>query len=142
MEERKIRKDPEEDKEVAKRMRRTQWLIGIIVCLMCMTGCSKEITEGEIYDKEFKEETTTVIMTPIVHTNGKTTSTSIIPIVHRYPDRWCIRIRSLERNEDGDYETAEYYTTEEVFNECDIGDIFSYDEDRDYSEEPVEKERR
>ena len=23
-----------------------------------------------------------------------------------------------------------------------LGDIFSYDEDRDYSEEPVEKERR
>ena len=42
---------------------------------------------------------------------------------------------------DGDYDTADYYTTEEVYNSCEVGDMFSYDENRDCEEEPVEKSK-
>ena len=48
---------------------------------------------------------------------------------------------TIEKNDDGDYDTADYYTTEEVYNNCKVGDMFSYDEDRDSEEEPVEKSK-
>lgn len=116
----------------------------IFISLMCLTllaGCEQKITEGEIYEKEFRPEETEVIIVPMVHTNGKTSYTTPMPIVHHYPDRWRIAIRSIEKNDDGDYDTADYYTTEEVYSNCKVGDMFSYDEDRDCEEEPVEKSK-
>ena len=112
-----------------------------LVSTLFLSGCSEKITEGEIYEKEYKPEKTSIVTVPIVHTNGKSTYTTIIPVTYHYPDRWCIRIRSLNKDEGGEYKTAEYYTTEEVYNECEIGDLFVYDEERDYEEEPVEKEK-
>lgn len=108
---------------------------------MLLGGCGQKLTEGEIYEMEFLPEYTQTVLVPIVHTNGKTSYTTLIPIIQHYPDRWKICIRSLEKSKDGDYETAIYYTTEEVYNECSVGDMFSYDSKRDYDEEPVKKEK-
>lgn len=116
-------------------------IFALFACLILLTGCSQKITEGEIYEKEFRPEKTEVLIVPMVHTNGKTSYTTPTPIVHHYPDRWRIAIRSIEKNDDGDYDTADYYTTEEVYNNCKVGDMFSYDEDRDSEEEPVEKSK-
>lgn len=119
-------------------------LIVTVVCVMMfmLVGCGEKITKGEIYYKEFEPETTTTGLIPIVHSNGKTCYTTYIPIFYHYPDRWCIKIRSLNKNKDGEYDKATYYTTEEVYNSCNIGDIFEYDENRDFDEEPVTKEEK
>lgn len=77
----------------------------------------------------------------MIHTNGKSLYTTYVPVTHHYPDRWRISIKSIEKNDDGDYDTADYYTTEEVYNSCEVGDMFSYDENRDCEEEPVEKRK-
>ena len=77
----------------------------------------------------------------MIHTNGKSLYTTYVPVTHHYPDRWRISIKSIEKNDDGDYDTADYYTTEEVYNNCEVGDMFSYDENRDCEEEPVEKSK-
>ena len=100
----------------------------LFACLILLTGCSQKITEGEIYEKEFLP-------------NGKSLYTTYVPVTHHYPDRWRISIKSIEKNDDGDYDTADYYTTEEVYNSCEVGDMFSYDENRDCEEEPVEKSK-
>lgn len=129
--------------EIPMRRRISRILIGaaLCACLIC-SGCSEKIREGEIYEKEYKPEKTIVNIVPIIHTNGKTASTTCIPMIYHYPDRWCVRIRSFEKNEDGKYETAQYYTTKEVYDKCRIGDIFSFEEDRDLENEPVEKKRK
>lgn len=116
-------------------------LLTLIICCICLTGCGEKITEGEIYEKEFLPEETQVMIVPMVHTNGKTSYTTYMPVTHHYPDRWRISIKSLEKNEDGEYDTADYYTTEEVYNRCEVGDMFSYEKNRDYAEEPVEKSK-
>lgn len=113
----------------------------LLTCLILLTGCGQKITEGEIYEKEFLPEETITIIVPMIHTNGKTSYTTYVPVIHHYPDRWRISIKSIEKNEDGEYDTANYYTTEEVYNSCKVGDMFSYDENRDYKEEPVEKSK-
>ena len=113
----------------------------LFACLILLPGCSQKIAEGEIYEKEFLPEETRTIIIPMIHTNGKSLYTTYVPVTHHYPDRWRISIKSIEKNDDGDYDTADYYTTEEVYNSCEVGDMFSYDENRDCEEEPVEKSK-
>lgn len=125
--------------EVSTRVKKIIFVL--FACLILLTGCSQEITEGEIYEKEFLPAETRTIILPMIHTNGKSSYTTYVPVTHHYPDRWRISIKSIEKNGDGDYDTAEYYTTEEVFNSCEVGDMFSYDENRDCEEEPVEKSK-
>jgi hypothetical protein len=108
--------------------------------LFSICGCGHKLTEGEVYDKEFKEARTQVMVVPIVHSNGKSTYITTIPYVYYYPDRWIIRIR--EPNGDGTYVTDEYYTTKEVYDSVNIGDTFSYDPDRDFENEPYTRERQ
>ena len=113
----------------------------LLTCLILLTGCGQKITEGEIYEKEFLPEETITIIVPMIHTNVKTSYTTYVPVINHYPDRWRISIKSIGKNEDGKYDIADYYTTEEVYNSCKVGDMFSYDENRDYKEEPVEKSK-
>ena len=57
-------------------------VIGALICLLLVVslcGCSNEITEGEVYEKEYREAHTTVMMLPLVISNGKTTKTTMIP---------------------------------------------------------------
>ena len=72
-------------------------LLTLIICCICLTGCGEKITEGEIYEKEFLPEETQVMIVPMVHTNGKTSYTTYMPVTHHYPDRWRISIKSLEK---------------------------------------------
>lgn len=111
----------------------------LLTSFVLLTGCSSKITEGEIYKKEYQPEETIMIMTPMIHTNGKSSYTTYIPMFYHYPDRWCIWIKATEKNVEEEYDTAKYYTTEEVYESCDIGDLFSYEEGRDSNEEHVEK---
>lgn len=112
-------------------------IIAIVGLSLFLTACSK-IMEGEIYEKEFVPERTWVSMVPIVHTDGKTTFTTMIPIIYHHADEWVIRIRSLDGKD-----TATYYVKEDVYNACEVGMMFEFDEKRgDLSQEPLEKERQ
>lgn len=123
-------------------MKIKRWVGLFLVGTLTLAGCGqKKITEGIIYQKEFKPERTSTTFIPMVHFNGKTSYTTYIPIINHYPDRWCIYIKSLNKDDEGKYQTAEYYTTEAVYNDCEIGYMFSYEENRDFSEEPVEKSK-
>lgn len=108
--------------------------------LVSLCGCGHKLTEGEVYDKEFKGAITQVMIVPVVISDGNTTSTTMIPYMYYYPDRWIIRIR--EPNGDGTYVTDEYYTTKEVYDSVNIGDTFSYDPYRDFENEPYTRERQ
>lgn len=124
-------------------MKKRKMLITILflmaICLL-LSGCEK-IREGEIYKKEFLEENTQVYMMPIIHSDGKTSYTTFMPVTYHYPDRWKIYIRSLNKDKQGEYKKAIYYTNEDVYNQCEIGNIFSYEEGRDSEEEPVDKQK-
>ncbi len=123
------------------KIRRTL-LIAMAAVITLISGCGDKITEGEITDKEYEEAYTTVVVAPITVSNGKTCSTTIIPMTCSYPDRWRIDIRSINPDKSGEYETATYYTTKDVYDDCEIGGMFKYDKSRDYDKEPVQKERK
>lgn len=115
----------------------------IVLCVFMMFsfyGCCNQITEGEIYKKEYREEHNTVMMLPLVRSNGKTTSTVFVPYFIHYPERYVIYIRAYQNEE---WVTEDFYVSKEVYNTVNIGDMFLYDEDRgDLKDEPYTKERK
>ena len=118
-------------------------VIGALICLLlvvCLCGCSNEITEGEVYEKEYREAHTTVMMLPLVISNGKTTKTTMIPFLVHYPDRYVIFIKAYQ---DEEWKTEDFYVSKEVYDSIKIGDMFLYDEERgDLQDEPYTKERK
>lgn len=118
-------------------------IIGILICLLLvfsLCGCSNAITEGEVYEKEYREAHTTVMMLPLVISNGKTTTTMMMPYYVHYPDRYVIYIKSYQ---DEEWKTEDYYVSKEVYDCINIGDMFLYDEKRgDLQDEPYTKERK
>ena len=118
-------------------------IIGALIFLLLVVslcGCSNEITEGEVYEKEYREAHTTVMMLPLVISNGKTTKTTMIPYLVHYPDRYVIFIKAYQ---DDEWKTEDFYVSKEVYDSIKIGDMFLYDEERgDLQDEPYTKERK
>ena len=111
----------------------------LLVFVLFLSACSPKITSGEVYDKEYREAFTTVSFYPLIISNGKTTTTTMVPYTVYYPERWVIFIKSFE---DGEWITEDFYVSEAVYNSINIGDMFEYDENRgDLKDEPYTKEK-
>ena len=102
-------------------MSKLKRLLAVSVSLMMLCGCGKKITEGEVYEKNFTEAHSQVLMLPLVHSNGKSMYTTMIPYIRYYPDTYSIGIRDFQ---DDKWVTETYYVSEEVYNEVEIGDMF------------------
>lgn len=129
------------DIKVGKRVNKLKLFILtliIVLGLVMLTGCSKEIKEGEVYNKEFKEAHTRIAIIPLTTFNGKTTTTVMIPYTYYYPDRYIIYIKKFEDNK---WKTADYYVTKEIYETISIGDQFEYVEGRDLIDEPYTREK-
>ena len=76
-------------------------IILTILLLFSFTGCSKqEPFEGEICKLEYQPVYTTTTLVPIIISNGKTTTTILVPYIFYYPDRWYVQVREYV----GEYE--------------------------------------
>jgi hypothetical protein len=106
---------------------KTILLMGVLVLALLLCSCETKITEGEIYEKEFKPEETQLIPITTIITTGKV----FIPVTnyyHRhYPDRYIIRIRQYNEAQNT-FLYNEYYVDEETYNKANIGDWFIYNE--------------
>lgn len=109
----------------------------LILVIICFSSCDK-ITQGEVYNKEYKPAESVITYIPMIHTNGKQSYTTLVPFYYHYPDRWRVDIRQPDG--DGEFLTASYYVDEDIYNAIKIGDEFVYDENRDYDEEPYTRE--
>lgn len=101
---------------------------------------SPKITEGEIYEKEYRKSYTTTQIFPLVTSDGKTATTTMIPYNVYYPERYVIYIKVFKNNK---WITEDYFVTQEVYDNTNIGDMFSYDKKRgDLENEPYTIERK
>ena len=112
----------------------------VIICVFLLVGCGG-ISEGEVYEKEYRQAYTQILLMPITISDGKTATVIYVPFLISYPDRWCVRIRNREKAED-DYATNTFWITEEVYNSVEVGDWFVFDKDYCSTEEPHTKERQ
>lgn len=104
-----------------------------------LSGSETRLTEGEVYDKSFTAAHSQTLMLPMVHSNGETTYTTMMPYIRNYPDTYSISIRDFQ---DEEWITETYYVSKEVYNDVEIGDIFKYEVGRDLEEAPYTQERQ
>lgn len=110
-----------------------------LALMLFLCGNEERLTEGEVYDKNFTAAHSQVLTLPTVHSNGKTTYTTMMPYIRYYPDTYSVSIRAFQ---DGEWVKETYYVPEEVYKELEIGDMFQYDADRDLEEAPYTQERQ
>lgn len=114
----------------------------VLIFAMCVVFCACEnrITSGEVYEKEYRGAFTTVSFMPLVIYNGNTTTTTYVPYVITYPERYVIFIREYR---DGEWLTEDFYVSKEVYEQVQIGDMFEFNETRgDLEDEPYTKEKQ
>lgn len=113
----------------------------LLMLMLTFTGCVEKITEGEVVEKNFTPAHVQPRVIPVIISNGKTTTTTMIPYMYYYPDTWSITIQNWDEKEN-EILTATYRITEEVYNTVEIGAEFVYDEEfePDYPEYTRERE--
>lgn len=111
----------------------------LVAILLLTTGCSQKISDGEVYQKEYREAHTEVRMIPVTMYNGKTSTVMIVPYTYYYPDRYIVYIKKFEDNE---WKTANYYVTKDIYDNIEIGNQFEYVKGRDLTEEPYTREKK
>lgn len=117
-------------------------LLGIICLFLILNlcACGNNITDGEVYEKEYRKAYTTVMMLPMVISNGKTTTTHVIPYFVHYPERYVLFIKKFNGEE---WLKEDFYIGKDVYEQINIGDMFEYDKSRgDLKDEPYSKEKK
>ena len=108
-------------------VKRFMLVLLLLAILFSFCGCGNMITHGEVYEKEHREAFTTVMMLPLTIYTGKTSTTTIIPYVVHYPERYVILIKDFDGE---NWVTEDFYVTKEVFDQIYIGDMFEYNKSR------------
>lgn len=120
-------------------MKKALFSILCLIMLFSLFGCSS-ITEGEVYEKEYREAYTRTQIMPLIISNGKTATPIMIPYIVHYPERYVIHIKAFV---DDEWTTEDFYVSKEVYDSINVGDMFMYDEERgDLTDEPYTKERQ
>lgn len=113
-------------------------LIAAAVAVVVLAGCGKQLTEGEVYEKQFIPAHTQRMVIPHRIYNGKTSTTILIPYIRYYPDTWKVYIKAFQ---DDEWKTTSYCVPEDTYNQVQIGQVFEYDVERDLKEAPYTQER-
>lgn len=98
----------------------------IVMFLLC--GCSDEITQGEVIEKNYSPAHTKIITMPVVISGGKTSNITLVPFKYYYSDKWEITIQQWNE-ESKEIQTAVFRVTKEVYDGIEIGSEFIYKED-------------
>ena len=123
-----------------RKAKKTMCLLLAVMLAVMLSGCGEKITRGEVIDKKFTPCHSEVKFIYVVTSNGKTSSTKMIPYVYRYPDTYTITITAMD--EDGNRQKATYRVTKEVFETVQIGDEFIYTKDMEPSEPEYRREEQ
>ena len=108
-------------------------IIPLTVLILC--GCSHDVTYGEIINKEHNEPYRQLLILPVHISNGKNSTTILVPYWVFHEENWKIEIKG--KNKDGGIDTETYYITEDLYNNINIGDMYEYREKLDTIEEPT-----
>lgn len=108
----------------------------LILSILILTGCSNDLTKGEVIDKEYNPAYRQLVLMPVHIYNGKTSTMIMVPYWIFHEENWKIEIKCIEK----DCNTKQtYYITEKLYNEIKIGDIYEYNEKTDLKKEPTFK---
>lgn len=113
----------------------------LVLLLFILTGCGQKITEGEVVAKKYSPAHSSVVLIPIVHTNGKTSYATIVPFIYHYSDKWEITIEAYDAEKE-ETVSATYRVTESVYDAVEIGAEFVYEENMEPETPEYTRERQ
>lgn len=96
-------------------------LVFCLFAILFLVGCGKKITEGEVYSKEYEPERTIFMLYPMIISNGKTTTTMMIPMYLYDDEDFIVQIKNYDGKKE---KTRTLYLTKEVYDKTNIGDWF------------------
>ncbi|QIA28629.1 hypothetical protein [Phage f2b1] len=105
---------------------------------LLLGACSPDITEGTVYNKRYHPEEFYVMMMPIVTSDGKTTTTTMIPMYIYNPETWEIDIKKYSKKEKK-YLTEDYYVDRAVYDSVNVGTYFKFEEEMGDTDRPQEE---
>lgn len=92
-----------------------------------LSGCGRELTEGEIIDKRHEPESTFVMLIPMAMSCGKNCTTTIfIPYVVHDDEDWILVVRGIDK--DGEELTEDWYVSEKEYESAPVGRKEVYDD--------------
>jgi hypothetical protein len=97
----------------------------ILLLLLITYSCKPPITEGIIIDKYYEPNHTYITVLPIVTTNGKTTSTIMIPYVIYDNEDYCVKVRGI--NIDNDTIINTLYLSKSQYDTLNINEFICID---------------
>ncbi len=113
-------------------MKKAFFIVAVFTVLL--TSCAPKIKEGEVYAKDYNPAHTAVILMPIVHSAGKTTYTTLVPMFFFYPDSWYISYRAFNEKRHK-WDSATVWVTRETYDLAQIGGWYERTEN-DLDEQP------
>lgn len=120
-------------------MKRFLFVVFVIMVAVFLISCEPKIKEGEVYDKNNTPAHSMMIMMPIVHTTGKTTTTTIIPMWFYYPESWSISYRAFN-TKTNKWDNATVWVDRDIYNQVTIGAWYKKNEG-DLDEQPKIKQK-
>lgn len=113
-------------------------LLALLVWIIVDAVSPPNLTEGEVYEKEFIPAHSQMMIIPIIISNGKTTTTIMMPYMYHYLDSWVIRIKDFQ---DEKWVTEDFYVSKDVYDAVTIGSEFKYEPNRgDLDDQPYTRE--
>lgn len=97
----------------------------MLCCILCLTSCNK-LKEGYVVEKWYEPTRTYVTLMPLVISNGKSTTTIMMPYVITDYEDWCIKIKGKYKDEER-IETI--YISQQQYDCMSIGDYLKLTDD-------------
>ena len=113
-------------------------LLAILCCVLCLTSCNK-LEEGVVVAKWYEPTHTYVALMPLVISNGKTTTTMMIPYVITDYEDWCVKIKGKYKDEER-IETI--YVSQKLYEYLSIGSHLKLTDDCSMSDDNNHKVRQ
>lgn len=100
-------------------------LLAILCCVLCLSSCNK-LEEGDVVEKWYEPTHTYVALMPTTISNGKTTSTIMIPYVITDYEDWVVKIKGKYKGEE---RTETIYVSQKQYECLSVGSHLKLNED-------------
>lgn len=112
-------------------------LIFLLIPLLAACNISSSITEGTVIEKKHHVADSTIIMMPIMRSDGKTVTTQMIPMTKYYPEAWEIKIANYDKKSNKEVNNS-FYVSKNVYESVAVKDYFKFDKSMGSQQRPIE----
>lgn len=112
-------------KHLLSKLHRNRHFLYCLLCTVFLFSSCQKMKYGNVVEKWHEPDRTYVYMMPMVHSTGKTTFTTFIPMIMHDNEDWCIKVTGIGVN--GDTITRTYYVDSIAYDTLSVGKFICVD---------------